>query len=172
MKQQSRICYQNEAMQSNVWQRGSAEGRTGSRVSVPTNAREATVSKTDVSRRSRELQVFHELLEDMVDLLCDAARGGSSESIEARYVEKKMAILRAYSAVRPFLVTFMKFSTVGAESVCEGLCGDAFSALVAPRTVADFLTLDDGAAISRIQRVRDAIERYQRHLNLLCRPAQ
>lgn len=172
MKQQSQFCYQNESMHSKVWQRGVVEGRTGSRPFLPANAREATVSKTDVSRRARELQGFHDLLEDMVDLLCDAARAGANESIETRYVEKKKEIQRAYSAVRPFLVTFMKFSAGGAESVCEGLCGDPFSALIAPRSVADFLSLDDGAAISRIQRVRDSIERYQRHLDLLGRPAK
>jgi len=167
MKQQFKVCYQNDGVQSKVWRRTPVEGWARLKVLLPSNSHDVLLPATNAARRAKELDAFQELFEDLVQLMCDGARVGSTPTTETRYGEKRRDIQRAYASVRPFLISFMKFSVADADSVCEGLCGDPFLALIAPRSIEDFLALDDGAAISRIQRVRDAIERYQRHLRLL-----
>jgi len=170
VKQQSRSCYPNETVQSNVWRRAPAEGWSRLKVLLPSNSLENSVAAANVSRRLRELHCFQAEFEDFVELLCNAAQLGVSNDADTRYITHKHAVQKVYAPVRAFLISFMSSSTTDADSVCEGLCGDPFLALIAPRSVGDFLVLDDGAAISRIQRVRDAIERYERHLSLLRKP--
>jgi hypothetical protein len=123
--------------------------------------------------RQRELIDFHEHYEDLVEVLCDAARFGPDIVLERRYAEAQTRIRADYPALRPFLVSYLNFQPEDAEAGLKlsGRPLDGFEVLVAAFDLQEFFKLDDGNMISRITRTRDALNCYGEHLRQLAAKA-
>lgn len=129
----------------------------------------AKIAAAAVPLRQRELIDFYERYEDLVEVLCDAARFGPDIVLERRYTEARTQMQADYPALKPFLISYLEFQPDDEEAGLK-LCGrplDAFEALVAAFDLQEFFKLDDGNMISRITRTRDALNGYGEHLRQL-----
>ncbi len=122
-----------------------------------------------VEERQAELVDFYSKYEDLVEVLCDAAQYGPVQRLETRYLQLRRWMHGNYPEVRPFLVTYLRFSHEDAEDglTISGRGTDAFEALVLAESLHDFLQMDDGTTISRITRTREALNLYAEHLRQL-----
>jgi hypothetical protein len=122
-----------------------------------------------VSERQEDLRRFYDRYEQLVEVLCDAAQYGPAPKLERSYEELRKWMEGRYGGLRPYVVAYLRYSAEDAElSLAVGGRGaDAFEALVAAPTLAEFLEHDDGGMISRITRTREALNLYGEHLRQL-----
>ena len=138
------------------------------KVGVPLG-RAKKVAAHAVPERQRALIDYYEQYETLVETLCDAAQYGPTGPLERRYAECRARMQADYPALRPFLISYLEFLPEDAEAGLK-LCGrplDAFEALVAAFDLQEFLKMDDGNMISRINRTREALNGYGEHLRQL-----
>lgn len=121
-----------------------------------------------VRQRQEDLVDFYDRYEELVELLCDAAQYGPTSALERRYVETRERFAADYELLKPMLGAYLRRI---AEEDGPDRSNDAFSALVTPRTLLEFLNTDDGAMISRITRTREALNLYGEHLRQLAAKA-
>jgi hypothetical protein len=72
--------------------------------------------------------------------------------------------MRHYGAIRPFLAAFL---ANGADDAADSGGFDDFTGLFVSADLDEFLAQDDGWAITRITRTRQAINLYAQHLRQL-----
>ncbi len=119
--------------------------------------------------RQREVIDFNDLFENFVDILCDAAHYEVTEGLDMNYKQYRLQIQEAYKPLKPFLVSFLEFTSEDEEAGLKltGRSLDAFEVLVAPIDLKEFFLMDDGNMISRLTRTREALNLYGQHLSLL-----
>ena len=85
------------------------------------------------------------------------------------YKQYRLQIQEAYKPLKPFLVSFLEFTSEDEEAGLKltGRSLDAFEVLVAPIDLKEFFLMDDGNMISRLTRTREALNLYGQHLSLL-----
>jgi hypothetical protein len=132
---------------------------------VRSRAHETTRDPTSAERRD-ELAAFYHRYEELVDILCSAAQYGPEMRLETRYQDVKGWMQSHYPAMRRSVVAYLRYDPADASQALElhGQPGDAFEALFAAPTVGEFVRCDDGHMIDRIERTRDALQRYGDHL--------
>lgn len=121
------------------------------------------------SSRHDDLVAFYSKYEDLVEVLCDSAQYGPDGKLNARYLELRSWMLANYPNIRGYVAAFLKYDTKDAQQSLDwhGLAGDAFEALFAAPSISEFLRLDDGEMIFRIERTRNALNLYGEHLREL-----
>lgn len=119
--------------------------------------------------RHEELIVFYRQYEGLVELLCDSAQYGPDVKQESRYGEYRVWMQTHYPQIRKFIVAYLQYDPedVVLSSDPYGSYSDAFEALFAAPTLAEFLRTDDGRTIDRIMRTRGALTLYGEHLRQL-----
>lgn len=119
--------------------------------------------------RREELEVFYEKYEDLVEVLCIAGNYGPDSKLDHRYGQIRSWMQEHYPPLRLFVVAYLRFDSRDAQAGLDwhGLAGDAFEALFAAPSLDEFLRLDDGQMIWRIERTRDALNLYGEHLRQL-----
>jgi len=122
-----------------------------------------------IEERQGHLLAFYEQYEMLVETLCDAAQYGPTPKLQRSYAQYREWMLQHYPEVRPFVVSYLRFSPEDAELglMMEGRNFDAFEALTAAQDLNHFLQTDDGGMISRITRTREALNLYGEHLRQL-----
>lgn len=130
------------------------------------NERRARAAGPTVDERRADLVAFYDTYENFVEVLCDAAQYGPTPRLESRYAEFRRPYVEAYSPLRRFLVSYLRF-----KEEEDGEVGmqpsDPFEALAEPESLYEFLQSDDGSVISRINRTREALNLYAEHLRQL-----
>lgn len=125
--------------------------------------------RASVQEREADLLEFYAGYESLVETLCAAAQLGATENLDKKYTAERLRLRTLYPGVRHYIVAFLQFS-VDDTAQCiaiHGCGGDAFEALTEADDLAEFLRIDDGSMISRIDRTREAISRYREHLRWL-----
>jgi hypothetical protein len=122
-----------------------------------------------LEERREQLVEFYERYESLVDVLCSAARYGPDTALETQYAQLRGWMMRGYQQIRPFAVAYLLYDDSDASQslALHGYGGDAFEALFAATTLEEFLRVDDGLMMSRIERTRDALILYGDHLRQL-----
>lgn len=122
-----------------------------------------------VAERQDELVHFYSKYEELVELLCDASQYGPDLKLENRYASLRSWMQANYPPLRLYVVAYLKYDPRDAQQAMDwhGLAGDAFEALFAAPTLEEFLRIDDGQMIWRIERTRDALNLYAEHLRHL-----
>jgi len=122
-----------------------------------------------ICERREQLAEFYNRYEDLVDILCGAARYGPDPGLEARYGQVRSWMMRGYGELRPYATAYLMFDESDATQslALHGYGGDAFEALFAATTLDEFLRVDDGLMMSRIERTREALTLYGEHLRRL-----
>lgn len=131
--------------------------------------RSKKASESGAPHRQRALIDYYEQYETVVETLCDAAQYGPTAALERRYAECRARMQAEYPPLKPFLISYLEFLPEDAEAGLK-LCGrplDAFEALVAAFDLQEFLKMDDGNMITRINRTREALNFYGEHLRQL-----
>lgn len=126
-------------------------------------------SAPSLEERRDQLIEFYNRYEDLVDVLCGAARYGPDPSLESKYGELRTWMMRCYAGIRPYATAYLMFDEADASQslALHGYGGDAFEALFAATTLDEFLRVDDGLMMSRIARTREALNLYGEHLRQL-----
>ncbi|HLV79783.1 MAG TPA: hypothetical protein VKT32_05850 [Chthonomonadaceae bacterium] len=106
-----------------------------------------------VARRRERITTFEERYEDLVDLLCWAAKDGVHTDRDARYRALRAWMRAHYRTVRPHLRAYWEEATQDA---------DPFAALFQPENVDDILNAPDG--ITYMMRARTALDAYREEL--------
>lgn len=121
------------------------------------------------SMRHDDLVAFYAKYEDLVEVLCDSAQYGPDGRLDARYLDLRGWMMGNYPQIRGHVAAFLKYDTKDAQQSLDwhGLAGDAFEALFAAPSISEFLRLDDGQMIFRIERTRNALNLYGEHLREL-----
>ncbi|MFN3683992.1 MAG: hypothetical protein ACK41F_08670 [Fimbriimonadaceae bacterium] len=116
------------------------------------------------AERLRDLAEFEACFEELVDTLLDAARFGCGPSAEERYRAARARALAVYPRLRPVLGAYLP-----AEPPARRFGGgaDSFERLFLPSSVADVLAGHEGALGETVERTREAIAGYARHLRAL-----
>jgi hypothetical protein len=119
--------------------------------------------------RQDELIRFYDRYEDLVETLCNAAQYGPDSRQETNYGELREWMQANYPPVRRFVSAYLVYDPKDAARAQDlhVMGRDAFEALFAPPTVEEFLKSDDGQMIARIERTREALNRYGEHLRQL-----
>lgn len=140
---------------------------------VQDRANRQQYSQPSVADRREQLAEFYQRYEDLVDILCGAARYGPDPSLEAKYGVIRSWMMRCYTNIRPYAVAYLMFDETDASQslALHGYGGDAFEALFAATTLEEFLRVDDGLMMSRIARTREALNLYGEHLRQLAEAA-
>ena len=126
-------------------------------------------NRAEVAERLGDLTAFSDRYEDLVEVLCNAAQFGTNAKAERNYTDIRAEYLRRYASIRTMLTAFLEISPDDEASGIKlmGRPLDAFELLVAPKSIEEFLTCDDGNMISRLTRTQEAITKYRDHLRLL-----
>lgn len=121
------------------------------------------------SERLDDLVAFYHRYEALVETLCDSSQYGPDGNLEARYQEARSWMQANYPSVRLYVVAYLRLDSQDAQQALDwhGSAGDAFEALFAAPTLEDFLRIDDGQMIWRIDRTRNALNLYGEHLRQL-----
>ncbi|HRJ28047.1 MAG TPA: hypothetical protein PLO61_11135 [Fimbriimonadaceae bacterium] len=129
-------------------------------------AAEQHTANLEPARRLQDLLTFYDRYEDLVEVLCDAAQYGPEPKLEARYAESRVWMQTHYRSIRKFVVGFMKLDPADAAQgfLASGQGTDAFESLFSAATLEEFLRVDDGLMIDRIERTREALALYGEHL--------
>ncbi|MBX3120331.1 MAG: hypothetical protein KF784_14815 [Fimbriimonadaceae bacterium] len=119
--------------------------------------------------RHEELIVFYRRYEQLVELLCDSAQYGPDTKQESRYQDLRVWMQTNYPGLRKFIVAYLQYDPADVVLSTDpyGTYSDAFEALFAAPTLAEFLRTDDGHTIDRIMRTRQALTLYSEHLRQL-----
>jgi hypothetical protein len=122
-----------------------------------------------VAERQDELVHFYTRYETLVELLCNASNYGPDCRLEEKYSEMRSWMQANYPTLRMFVVAYLRYDAQDARQALDwhGSAGDAFEALYAAPSLEDFLRIDDGEMIWRIERTRNAINLYGEHLRQL-----
>jgi hypothetical protein len=122
-----------------------------------------------VRERQAELIRFYDGFENLVEVLCAASQYGPDARQEASYEELRSQMQAEYPRIRRFAAAFLSYDARDAarSQDLHGTGRDAFEALYAAPTLAEFLRSDDGEMIWRIERAREALSRYGEHLRQL-----
>lgn len=122
-----------------------------------------------VTERQDELVHFYTRYESLVELLCNASNYGPDSRQEEKYSDLRAWMQTHYPQLRMFVVAYLRYDAHDARQAIDwhGIAGDAFEALFAAPSLEDFLRLDDGEMIWRIERTRNAINLYGEHLRQL-----
>jgi len=122
-----------------------------------------------IKQRHEDLVGFYTQYESLVELLCDSAQYGPDSKHEERYATLRTWMQSNYPLLRPYAVAFLQYDVVDARQSLDwlGVGADAFEALFAAPTLAEFVRRDDGAMIWRIERTRTALNVYGEHLRHL-----
>lgn len=133
------------------------------------DAKEGAANHESASSRHDDLVAFYSKYEDLVEVLCDSAQYGPDGRLDSRYLELRSWMMSNYPAIRPFVAAFLRYDARDAQKSLDwhGLAGDAFEALFAAPSISEFLRLDDGEMIFRIERTRNALNLYGEHLREL-----
>lgn len=124
---------------------------------------------TSALQRQDDLVEFYTRYEDLVEVLCNASQYGPDGKQEVKYQELRSWMQSAYPALRIYVVAYLKYDAQDARQALDwhGSAGDAFEALFAAPTLEEFLRIDDGQMIWRIERTRTALNRYGEHIRQL-----
>lgn len=138
--------------------------RIGRRLAMALSCRPRQPRSPCPTERLRRLAEFGSCFEELVEVLCDAARFGCVPSVEERYRLVRARALATYPPLQPLLGAYLP-----AEPPVRRFGGgaDAFERLFLPSSVADVLAGDGGELIETVQRGRVAIAGYARHLRAL-----
>ncbi|MEI6512174.1 MAG: hypothetical protein WCO51_02745 [bacterium] len=124
------------------------------------------VEPVSLSVQRDRLVEFYGYYEDLVDVLCIAARFEDTSAFEAQYGRLRNWMIKNYPNVRPFLIAHLMLhpsdDMLGLN--CVGKPSDGFEALFVAPSITQLLKLDQGDLIERIYRTRDALNRYGDHL--------
>ncbi|MFQ3678063.1 MAG: hypothetical protein SNJ74_08975 [Fimbriimonadaceae bacterium] len=119
--------------------------------------------------RQESLIEFYAQYEALVEVLCDSSQYGPDAAMENRYRRVRTWMQANYPEIRKFVTAYLKFDPADASMAMDphGQSADAFEALFAAPTLAEFLKIDDGGMIDRIMRTREALRLYGEHLKHL-----
>lgn len=141
-----------------------ARVRTGR--SVQDRSFDAAEAPLSIEERRGQLVTFYAMYEDLIETLCDAAQYGPAVHLERQYARCRRWMIENYAPLRRFLCAYLhptqEDAVIAEKFRFSG--ADAFEALIAPPTLADFLAHDDGMMISRMHRSREALTLYGNHL--------
>jgi hypothetical protein len=128
-----------------------------------------TTRGASIAQRQADLVSFYSGYEQLVEILCDAAQYGPEPSLESRYDDIRIWMQATYPSVRPCVVAYLQYEVSDAQRSLDwlGQSGDAFETLFAAPTLEEFLRVDDGGMILRIERTRKALGLYADHLRNL-----
>ena len=132
-------------------------------------ASQTPASIASAEHRSRLVARFQEKFDEFVELLCDAAQGGVTPVLDANYIQLRRTLRDSYPTLKPFMGAFLRSSDDDDEYHLNHGQADAFEALFAPADLSEFLEFDDGKAISRITRTREALTLYGEHMRQLAK---
>lgn len=120
-------------------------------------------------QRQESLIDFYTQYETLVEVLCDSSQYGPDAAMENRYRYVRTWMQANYPEIRKFVTAYLKFDPADAAMAMDphGQAADAFEALFAAPTLAEFLKIDDGGMIDRIMRTREALRLYGEHLKHL-----
>jgi hypothetical protein len=108
---------------------------------------------------------FEERYQDLVNLLCDAARHGVREEDNARFVELRDWLIENYDAHRPGLMSHLLVEPDDSIPYEEGRrARDAFESLFLPKSVDAIINSEN--VILRIMRTRCALDAYREEMML------
>lgn len=128
-----------------------------------------TIAGPTAEERQQKLITFYAQYESLVEVLCDSAHYGPDPKLEARYSSLRKWMQESYPEIRPYVIAFVRLNPVDAKQNMDwhGVAGDAFEALFAANSLEEFLRVDDGETILRIDRTRTALNLYADHLRHL-----
>lgn len=113
-------------------------------------------------RRQREqFLAFYEQYEQLVDVLCWAARDTVHDGCDERYQQVRAWLMKHYAPVRRAMAPFIR------QAISEGDGNpqdDPFEKLFAPAHVMQVIEGDEGDLLGRIILTRDIVARYDAHL--------
>ena len=144
--------------QSRIWNEQALAWRTDTRAWWQ-RVGLANVSRWSLRERARQRQRVRQLTqladftvhyEDMVDLLCWAAKEGANEEQSRKYGEMRVAMQSRYGVMRPRLRGFLH--TPDDQF-------DAFECLFTPQKLED--VINDLGAIENVMRTRAALDEYR-----------
>jgi hypothetical protein len=113
-----------------------------------------------LARQRARLAAFEAKYEDLVDLLCWAAKDGIHTNRDARYTQLRAWMRVHYRALRPRLNPYWSGSG-------EDACTDPFEALFLDANVND--VINAAASIENITRTRLALDAYRESLEAAAR---
>lgn len=113
-------------------------------------------------RRQREqFLAFYERYEQLIDVLCWAARDTVHDGCDEQYQQVRTWLLQHYTPVRRALAPFIQ--QVLSEQP-GNMQEDPFANLFAPAHVMQVIEQDEGDLLGRIILTRDIVARYDAHL--------
>lgn len=116
-----------------------------------------------VEERQRELVIFYQEYESLVETLCDSAQYGPQSGLDKKYQSLRNWMLEHYPAVANYVVAYLRYELE--DDV------DPFRALFTAENLEAFQQMDDGNMVSRIMRTREALNLYGDHLRQLASSA-
>lgn len=122
-----------------------------------------------VAERQAAIVEFYVEYEHLVEVLCDAAQYGPDVKLQSAYERLREWMQVHYPPLRNYVVAYLRYDPMDAQKSMDwhGMAGDAFESLFAAQSLDDFLRLDDGHMIWRIERTRNALNLYANHLRQL-----
>jgi hypothetical protein len=126
-------------------------------------ARSAALAGPTLEQRQRDLVVFYQEYESLVETLCDSSQYGPQPGLERKYQALRNWMQENYPSVGSYIVAYLRYE------IEDGI--DPFRALFAAEDLESFLQMDDGNMISRMMRTREALNRYGDHLRQLASSA-
>jgi hypothetical protein len=120
---------------------------------------------SDSPAPSETVMQFEERYQDLVNLLCDAARYGVSEEDNARFIELRDWLIQNYDDHRPGLISHLLSEPDDSVPAGDGRrARDAFESLFLPKSVDAIINSEN--VILRIMRTRCALDAYRDELSL------
>lgn len=122
---------------------------------------ERTDPLTQYQRQREQFLAFYEHYEQLVDVLCWAARDTVHDGCDEQYRQVREWLLKHYAPVRRAMTPFIR------QVLSEGDGNpqeDPFEKLFAPAHVMQVIESDEGDLLGRIILTRDIVARYDAHL--------
>lgn len=122
---------------------------------------ERTDPLAQYQRRREQFLAFYEQYEQLVDVLCWAARDTVHDGCDEKYQQVRAWLVKHYAPVRRAMAPFIQ------QAISEGGVDpqeDPFERLFAPAHVMQVIEGDQGDLLGRIILTRDIVARYDAHL--------
>lgn len=122
---------------------------------------ERTDPLAQYQRQREQFLAFYDRYEQLVDVLCWAARDTVHDGCDERYQQVRSWLIEHYAPVRQALAPFIQ--QVNAEHY-GNRHEDPFEKLFAPKQVMQVIEQDEGDLLDRIIITREIVARYDAHL--------